>query len=402
MRTLRPSSTSTSLRCSRLALAVLLAVLGTACDGASPSGERDAASPRAEAPPATSGSDPSPAPAQPAPPVEAPRAEPGAAPASGFPAPRLVFEAPARDFGRVSDVRPLKHAFAFRNAGNRTLMVNDVKASCGCTTTQLAKKSYEPGEGGHIETSWEPKGFGKQKKTITVVSNAGAPVTLSIEADVEPFVSVEPPYFAFGRVAQGSEQRQRAALRCADPELEIVELQCTNPHFRAELEGDGASGREIVVTMLPSAPWGTVTANLRLKVRGRVEPGAEPVEHSTDIGMSAQVFGEIELDRTLFAIGRVDPGAAFRAEVLVTRSTGKPFALLEARLESPTPSTMTLTSEPLDRPGQVGYRLIVSGESGGHLGLVRASVAFRTDVPGEPERTIQVMGMVRALETHEH
>lgn len=316
------------------------------------------------------------------------------------PGPRIAFDAASFDFGKVSDVHPLEHAFSFTNTGDQRLVISDAKPSCGCTTATLEKKTYEPGEVGSIGASWKPMGFGQQKKTVTVTTNGRPEHTiLSLHAEIVPFVAFDPIYLNFGQVQLGSEHSMSAAMSCPDPALEVLSVSANNPHVKAELVEQGGE-RSVVVTLLDSAPWGMLTGEVALEVRGRPEPGMEPIEHKATLGFNAQLFGEIQLDRTLFAVGRVDPGASFRSEVIVTRTNHAPFQITSALLENPTLQSMTVAIEPL--PKGEGIKLVLSGESGSYLGLIRANVRMQTDVPGEQERAIPVMGIVRALDESGH
>ena len=92
---------------------------------------------------------------------------------------RMHFEQRLHDFGKVSDLQPLVHAFAFENTGDALLAIQEVSTSCGCTAANLARKEFAPGESDSIEVSWKPEGFGRQNKTVTILSNsAGEPSLL--------------------------------------------------------------------------------------------------------------------------------------------------------------------------------------------------------------------------------
>src|SRR5688572_22429502 len=188
-----------------LSTALLCAFLVSSCGRAPEPRESAPEAEQADAEPAS------------APAASAPRADPAARRQAERhePGPRIAFDAPDFDFGKVSDIEPLKHTFAFRNAGDQRLVVTEAKASCGCTTTTLAKQAYEPGEEGTIEAVWEPQGFGSQKKTVTVTTNGRPERTmLSVSAQVEPFVAFDPIYLSFNQVQLGREHTLRAALRC--------------------------------------------------------------------------------------------------------------------------------------------------------------------------------------------
>jgi hypothetical protein len=76
------------------------------------------------------------------------------------------------DFGDISDLAPVTQSVTFKNTGDKVLEIADVKASCGCTTSKLAKKKYEPGEAGSVDITFNPKGkSGKQTKSVRFTSN---------------------------------------------------------------------------------------------------------------------------------------------------------------------------------------------------------------------------------------
>ncbi|MFT5130699.1 MAG: hypothetical protein ACI8W8_004330 [Rhodothermales bacterium] len=76
------------------------------------------------------------------------------------------------DFGDINDLAAVSKTVTFKNSGDKTLEISNVKASCGCTTGKLVKKTYEPGEEGSVEITFNPKGkSGKQTKSVRFTSN---------------------------------------------------------------------------------------------------------------------------------------------------------------------------------------------------------------------------------------
>ncbi|MEM7228380.1 MAG: DUF1573 domain-containing protein, partial [Planctomycetota bacterium] len=65
--------------------------------------------------------------------------------------PRIAFERIEHDYGEVWDIEETITTFKFSNVGTDTLVIDQIKPSCGCTTTQLEKMVYEPGESAEIE-----------------------------------------------------------------------------------------------------------------------------------------------------------------------------------------------------------------------------------------------------------
>lgn len=89
----------------------------------------------------------------------------------------------AVDEGQVVDI-----AFRFKNTGTKPLVIQDVKASCGCTVPAPPKEPIAPGQEGEIKASFNSQGRpGMNNKTLTVYANTGsAEHRLSFSVEVKP------------------------------------------------------------------------------------------------------------------------------------------------------------------------------------------------------------------------
>jgi len=76
-----------------------------------------------------------------------------------------------RDLGEIKHNVPVSVSFEFKNIGNAPLIIGNVKASCGCTTTYYPEKPIAPGELAKIEATYNAKTLGAFTKTITVFAN---------------------------------------------------------------------------------------------------------------------------------------------------------------------------------------------------------------------------------------
>jgi hypothetical protein len=102
---------------------------------------------------------------------------------------KVVFDQVEHDFGAFKEEGGLQtYSFTFVNEGNTPLILNNVMASCGCTTPEWTQKPVAPGERGFIKVSYNPQGRpGPFHKTITVSTNADNSQTiLRIEGVVQP------------------------------------------------------------------------------------------------------------------------------------------------------------------------------------------------------------------------
>ena len=88
-------------------------------------------------------------------------------------APIVYQESDTYSFGEVKEGEKVSHEYSFTNTGKTPLIINSVRASCGCTTPYYPKHPIKPGEEFTIDvvfdTSNQP---GLQHKVITMESNA--------------------------------------------------------------------------------------------------------------------------------------------------------------------------------------------------------------------------------------
>lgn len=103
--------------------------------------------------------------------------------------PVIEFDKTEHDFGKINEADGrVTTVFTFRNTGMSPLVLNNVRASCGCTTPKWTKEPVEPGQEGQVTVTYNPNGRpGHFTKTITVTSNAKKETTkLYIKGEVIP------------------------------------------------------------------------------------------------------------------------------------------------------------------------------------------------------------------------
>lgn len=85
---------------------------------------------------------------------------------------KMKIEQKSHDFGTIEEGVQATHTFTFKNIGNAPLVLNSVRASCGCTTPKWTKDAIAPGEEGTITAIYNSKGRpGNFTKTITINHN---------------------------------------------------------------------------------------------------------------------------------------------------------------------------------------------------------------------------------------
>ncbi|MCR5860951.1 DUF1573 domain-containing protein [Flavobacterium sp. J372] len=75
------------------------------------------------------------------------------------------------DFGTIEKGKPVSYDFTFKNTTKQTILITNVKASCGCTATNYTKTPIKPGETGSVTATYNAASPGSFTKTVTVTTN---------------------------------------------------------------------------------------------------------------------------------------------------------------------------------------------------------------------------------------
>jgi cytoskeletal protein CcmA (bactofilin family) len=294
--------------------------------------------------------------------------KPGAAAKAGNP--KIVFEQTLYDFGTVDKGTKVEHHFLFRNAGDATLIVNNVRSSCGCTSVLLTSKEIPPGEAGSIKASFDSKGYqGNVEKTITVESNdpSSPSVRLSLRGTVVSDITVTPQAINFGSLTKG---------RPVPPALLTISLR---EGARFKVTGVAADSDRVVmkkikdtkrefvyeVALAEKLPVGRVFGQITVTTDN---------EASRDIVVPyhAVVQGAVRADPQVVILGQVTPGTkvvrtvhlrsddAVELAVTKTETTTPRLTAETAKVGDGTSYDMTLTFDPGDmKEGTIAERVTV-------------------------------------------
>lgn len=78
------------------------------------------------------------------------------------------------DFGRIPKEKPVTTKFIITNTGDKPLIIQDAKASCGCTVPKKPEQPIPPGESEELEVTFtsKPDQAGQViNKNITISAN---------------------------------------------------------------------------------------------------------------------------------------------------------------------------------------------------------------------------------------
>ena len=88
------------------------------------------------------------------------------------------------NFGKIPQGKPVTHIFTFTNTGNTALKLDNVQASCGCTTPEWSKDEIAPGASSQIIVGYNAAAEGPFTKSITVTYNGTQSKQILIKGEV--------------------------------------------------------------------------------------------------------------------------------------------------------------------------------------------------------------------------
>lgn len=96
----------------------------------------------------------------------------------------LVLKESEHDFSQIPQGKPVYYNFEIVNSGKTPLVLDNVQASCGCTTPEWSKDPIAPGATAKIKVGYNAAAEGPFNKTITITYNANQSKVLQIKGTV--------------------------------------------------------------------------------------------------------------------------------------------------------------------------------------------------------------------------
>src|ERR1019366_4684129 len=184
--------------------------------------------------------------------------------------PKIQFETPIYDFGKVRSGEPIKHTFVFTNTGDGLLILNAVQPQCGCTAAGEWTKQVEPGNTGSIPIQVNTYGYnGTVIKQVTVTCNVKtqATVFLQLKGTLYKPIDFSPP-MAVINIAPDSDSGSVLVTitnNTEDP-LMLSSPESNNRLFSAQLTtNEPGKAYQLKVSIAPPMPAGSVQAQINLR-----------------------------------------------------------------------------------------------------------------------------------------
>lgn len=88
------------------------------------------------------------------------------------------------DFAQIPQGKPVYYTFVIKNTGTQALKLDDVHASCGCTTPEWNHEAIPAGSNGEIRVGYNAAAEGNFEKFITITYNGTQTKQLKIKGIV--------------------------------------------------------------------------------------------------------------------------------------------------------------------------------------------------------------------------
>jgi hypothetical protein len=166
--------------------------------------------------------------------------------AGAAPAQNITLEPDSIDLGTMQQLETRTVTVKISNTGGGLLVIEDVRADCGCTVPELKVKSLKPGEATDLVIHFDSKQFtGKQHKQIKITSNDPAHrlVELPLSVDVKFVLAIEPPSerVGFSRALVGDVDSKQVTFTAPDVNLRLQADKTKNGLFDVKVT-NGADG----------------------------------------------------------------------------------------------------------------------------------------------------------------
>ena len=262
---------------------------------------------------------------------------------------RLTFDIgqEKHDFGKLLQGMVAEHEFTLYSSGTSSLVIRQVKPTCGCTIAQV----YIEGEQGERlaytfgnpipagTTVWIParlhtKGKrGHQNTRINITSTDPRGQTqLGLEADIDPFFMVMPSYLNFGQIRKGDEKTLELQISTVKSEALAMRVEPSSipAGVAVDIRPTGAvteDGRSPAWKLTATAGPDLVEGNLARTLMvmsdkviegGKPNPDGSPAVFQVSVTLSARVVGPFSFNPPYMSMGLVRPGQVLSRSVRLT------------------------------------------------------------------------------------
>lgn len=221
--------------------------------------------------------------------------------------PKIFFENPDFNFGKVYKGNKVEHVFKLENRGDDTLEIRKVKPSCGCTAAILSHNTILPGKTGEVKATFNSKSYrGNVKKTIAVLSNDPETPShkLTISGEVIEEIIINPQRINFGslRADNQTDKAVKVSIKSqSGPDFKIIKVTSSKPFVEATTTEDQNGEFTVVATLKNYHKIGRFSGKVLLETNSTKQPQASIVFYGV-------IEGDITINQKRIYCGTVLEG----------------------------------------------------------------------------------------------
>ncbi len=336
----------------------------------------------------------------------------------------ISFNETSYDFGRFKEeVGSVSHKFEFTNTGNEPLIINNVRASCGCTTPEWTKTPIAPGAKGFIEVTYKAENRpNKFHKTVTVQTNSTTPtVILTITGDVIPREKTVADYYPQNMGDLRLKSNHLAFMNINNTEVRTDSLDVINTGTAPITIGfekvpAHLSLKAVPATLKPNQKghivatydaakkndWGFVIDRINITINGqritndRLSVSATIKEDFSKMSENEKKnAAHISFDSLTFDFGNINEGDVVSYEFKF-KNTGKSDLFIR-NVKSSCGCTATAPESKIIAKGK-SSSIKATFNSRGKVGKQHKTITVITNDPDQPETILRVTGYVNKTE----
>jgi hypothetical protein len=147
--------------------------------------------------------------------------------------PKMLLSEIEWDFGVVKPNEKPTHLFTIKNEGDEDLLIEKVRASCGCVKTSISTKRIKSGKSAELTVTFDTTGYdGKVKKDIFITSNdfqepeKRMSVSVEVEHQPNPILNLSQTEWNLSLLSQGDQTSLSLTIEnTGDQDLVIDKLE---------------------------------------------------------------------------------------------------------------------------------------------------------------------------------
>jgi Protein of unknown function (DUF1573) len=165
----------------------------------------------------------------------------------------LKWDKPSQEFQRTPAEEALEAHYTFRNTGQSPVTIKSLRASCGCTTPRLEKRTYAPGEQGELLTRFvfgDRKGLHHLTVTVVTAEKPNEPTVLDLRVYLHEPVTIAPA-LVYWKTGESPAAKTAQVNADAEQPVHVKSVTSSNPRVTATLQ-TVKPGAQYLVSVAPA------------------------------------------------------------------------------------------------------------------------------------------------------